>query len=324
MSKQGGHEGKHRADAPGRVASSGPAADGQLELPEPDSLRALQEVVGFDSQWLHLWASSPERDWYLTGRRVSRRRIEPGILTIVLAWILVPLAFLALDPMQWYIMGLATWGTLTIAWATSPYWAARRAFLQRRKLHVAYRVNTAVEEIYEHAKKHKELSLPMLFNLNRRQLDEYQVLTKQQQRAAFRLTWLAAFMGFAVLLFGIGVLGSGLGTDKYVVSLVAGLGAALSGYLGRTFFKAHQEAMKQLNYYYGEPNLTGRLLAAERITGNLKTKGGAQGEYVMKMVEALLDWENPVIPGHERSHHTHNKKADSENKAISNGGPSHS
>lgn len=296
----------------------------QSEVPGPVSLRELQEGQGFDTQWLHLWASSPERAWYLNGKRVSRVRVALGILITAGAWLLVPQAF-ALSAPAWNTAGLAVVGALVIAWAAFPYWAARRAFSQRRKLHVAYRVNTAVEEIYQHARQGKELSLPMLFNLNRRQLDEYQVLTKQQQRAAFRLTWLAAFMGFAVLLVSITMLASSAvtGADKYILSAVTGLGAALSGYLGQTFFRAHREAMDQLNYYYGEPSLTGRLLAAERITGNLKAKGDTQAEYVKRMVEALLDWENPVFHGHKKhAHHGRGKNgADQHAKATSNGGP---
>jgi hypothetical protein len=235
---------------------------------------------GFD-----LWAASQERAWYIQ----RRPQIYPWIALAVLLslaslWLLTGSSHSVRGLAFGAALGAA--GTVELAWCTVPYWSARRAFAERRRTMVRYRVDQALREVCS-AETIDRLPLTGLFELNRRQLDEYQEMTKRQQKVAFRLTWGAAVVGFAVLVAGIALsLRVNPGTSQYVVGGLSGLGTALSGYLGHTFYRGHRAAMRQLNRYYKEPSMTGRLLAAERLVDKLG--GPVPNGFAEQLVTAVL------------------------------------
>jgi hypothetical protein len=90
------------------------------------------------------------------------------------------------------------------------------------------------------------------------------------------------------------------GIEQYVIAGLAGLGALLSSYLGKIFFEGQPAAMEQLNFYYAEPSLTGRVLAAERIAENMVRK--PQATYAKEFVRMLLTWEPPQPPAQHGLH----------------------
>jgi hypothetical protein len=158
-----------------------------------------------------------------------------------------------------------------------------------------YRTHQALKGLQEVMEKEgqRRLQLPRLFVLNRRQLDEYQIMTKRQQRVAFALTWGAAIGGFVVLIAGlamIGALSKGVDPlDKAIAGGLTAIGAALSGYLGKTFYDGFKTATSQLNRYYEEPSLTGRLLAAERILDQMPEP--ERSERAIELFTSLLTWK---------------------------------
>lgn len=85
-----------------------------------------------------------------------------------------------------------------------------------------------------------------------------------------------------------------------MIAGLAELGALLSSYLGKTFFEGHRAAMEQLNFYYAEPSLTGRVLAAERIAENMVRK--PQATYAKEFVRTLLTWKPPQPPAQHDLH----------------------
>lgn len=138
------------------------------------------------------------------------------------------------------------------------------------------------------------LSLNGLFELNRRQLDEYQLLTRRQQRIAFQLAWCASVVAFLVLVVGTVItFSSGFPTEEqFLAGGLTTVGTVLSGFLGKTFFDGHQKATDQLNHYYKEPYWTGRILAAERIASKAKGEG-LPDDVVDFLIKRLLG-ENPI------------------------------
>jgi hypothetical protein len=153
-----------------------------------------------------------------------------------------------------------------------------------------------------------DLPLTQLFELNRRQLDEYQEMTKKQQRSAFLLTQIASVAAFVALVVGIVLSFQGnTATEKYVVAGLSGLGALLSGFLANTFYQSHRAANDQLNRYYLEPQRTGRILAAERLARYLNEEPGML--HTNRMIEALLSWEMPpgVAQNNASSSHESNR-----------------
>lgn len=141
----------------------------------------------------------------------------------------------------------------------------------------------------------KGREFPSLFYLNRRQLDEYQELTKRQQHLAFVMTWSASVAAFIVLIVGVlAVVNQDDVSGKFIAGGLTALGALLSGFLGKTFFDGHETATRQLNHYYSEPSLTGRLLAAERIIEQLSPND--KSKQAVELITTMLKWQPPTPP----------------------------
>ena len=176
-----------------------------------------------------------------------------------------------------------------ILYSLVPYAAARSAYRQRRLATASAKVDEAIRDACsgEHP-----LEIPKLFQLNRRQLDEYQLLTRKQQRSAFVLAQAASVVAFVVLVGGVLLaLGQRQPIDKYVTGGLSALGSLLSGFLAATFFASHRDANKQMNLYYLEPQRTGRLLAVERVA---KLDPPMDATIRAELVKAVLAWEMPA------------------------------
>lgn len=137
-----------------------------------------------------------------------------------------------------------------------------------------------------------EEQLAELFVLNRQQLDEYQQLPRRQQRTAFALTWGAAVAALLILVTGSIVARRVGDQDKYITGGLTALGTLLSTFLGQTFFRGHERAVEQLNLYYLEPSLTGRMLAAERILRHFPD--AEKPKHAAEIMAKILAWEFPL------------------------------
>lgn len=159
------------------------------------------------------------------------------------------------------LTGLFLAATLIIA-VFGMYNTAKRAFYDRIRAKKAREVDEAVEAL----KSAKELQLSNLFALNRRQLDEYHVISIRQQNVAFRNAQVAGALGFLALIAGaVIVLTQSGGTERWLSAGLSGLGATLSGYIASVFFKQSSETSRQLQEYYREPARTGLILTIERL-----------------------------------------------------------
>ena len=295
------------ADGPVGAPASSSRAGGRRRAPDPnapagtpDRLRTLQGERGLQADSLELWAASPERAWFHEGRRSRLPAI--GLALLILAVAISAAVPLTEDQRQVWadaqravVVVLGLTGSALLLWYAVPYLSARRAFADRRKAMAAYRVDIALDAVC-HPSSGKPLGLAGLFELNRRQLDEYQEMTKRQQRIAFGLTWGASVVAFGVLVGGTALsLRQTPGSAQYVVGGLTGLGTLLSGFLSKTFYDGHREAMEQLNFYYAEPSMTGRVLAAERIIKKLgmrKGPGPGAGDVAREIVTGLLTWQS--------------------------------
>jgi hypothetical protein len=153
-------------------------------------------------------------------------------------------------------------------------------------------VDAALEQLRQamEADHGYKIQLARMFELNRRQLDEYQEITKAQQRTAFSLTWSAAVAAFLILIVGSIVALQFAGPDeKFIAGGLTALGSLLSAFLGAVFFRGHDHAANQLNHYYLEPSLTGRILAVERMLERLPTDEDktATAKVMMKWIQDM-------------------------------------
>ena len=239
------------------------------------------------------WAVSRERDSYLDRRR---RCI---LYAIAGAIVLAGSGFLlagrqdspgSSDAAFWNMMVIvsAVAGCAVITFSIVPYLSTRSAYRQRRLALASARVDRAITQACEGA---NPLKIEHLFELNRRQLDEYQLLTRKQQKSSFVSAQIASAVAFAVLVAGIVIALSGNSDiEKYLTSGLTALGSLLSGFLAATFYKSARDANTQMNRYYLEPQRTGRLLAAERIVSHIAPP---PSESRAEMITAVLGWEMP-------------------------------
>jgi hypothetical protein len=75
------------------------------------------------------------------------------------------------------------------------------------------------------------------------------------------------------LLVIMGCFAAGLyfanGQTKVFVAAIAGVAAALSAFLNRTYLQMYGQTLSQLNRYFEQPVLTGYYLTAERLAQDL-------------------------------------------------------
>lgn len=307
------------------------AADGKVEPPkertnadpswptmddEPGSVGRLNYLLheaGLAPALIDQWASSPERSWYV-GRRFFWKELRGKSSLGIYGWAMVGLVITAIGgliftigttmnastlPWQpltrgWGIV-IATAGIVILGWCTVPYWTARRAFSARRRAAAKYGVDSALEDLRRAMETglSTRIQLALMFQLNRKQLDEYQEITKNQQRTAFILTWIAAVAAFLILIFGSFLSLRLVDQDKqFIAGGLTALGSLLSAFLSAVFFRGHDLATNQLNHYYLEPSLTGRILAVERMLEHL-TDPADKSETAKLMMKWIRDLEFP-------------------------------
>jgi len=278
----GGQKGSRRGSAKSEVF----AADLLSPVPRSGAINGAQSLT------LQTWAVSRERDSYLD-RRARGYISGVGGSFVTLGGLLwfrsTPYVDAAYERLLHILGGAiiaAGIGIIIHAWV--PYLAARAAYRARRLALASARVDDAITKA---CADENPLQIQELFQLNRRQLDEYQLITRKQQKSAFLLAQVASVVAFAVLVGGVFIaLGQTDDVDKYITGGLSALGTLLSGFLAATFFKSSKDANEQMNRYYLEPQRTGRLLAAERIVNSIPS---ATEQIRTDMITAVLGWEMP-------------------------------
>jgi uncharacterized membrane protein len=237
------------------------------------------------------WSTSRERDQYLERRRYLAIPWALALVLLVVGWLLIrPPKF---SEIQWAGYGSLALAVLLLLCSLIPYLSSRTAYRERRRATAAARVDRALMQLSpSDPAKADSIDFAKLYQLNRRQLDQYQELTKKQQRSSFYLTQAATITAFLALLAGIGVaLSVESQAEKFLGAGLSALGALLSTFLAKTFYKAHQAATQLLDTYYEEPQRTGTFLAAERLARSLDAEPASQ--FAKTLVSAVLRAQAP-------------------------------
>jgi hypothetical protein len=250
------------------------------------------ERANFEDVEAQLWGLSPERRWYMKRRpKVFAGALSGFALLIAAALVGQPPRT---DIEEWWGVLLAGLGIASLVYSTFPYWAARLAFNERRRKMAGYVASDTLRDI----RSGNDIALPLLFSYNRRQLDAYQEEARNQQRLAFRYALLTSVLGFVVLLVGIAAsLRVGPGTEAYVAAGLSGMGAALSAYVAGTMLRISRRADTQLNRFYTEPHMMGRLLLAERLMQSADAAG--RNDERAAIIKQVLAWPLPGANGQQ-------------------------
>ena len=122
---------------------------------------------------------------------------------------------------------------------------------------------------------------------NLKRIDEYNKIVWDQARGSYRNSQIAMSVGLALLVGGaIAAILESKTSAQLVVGGLAGLGGALSAYLGATFIRMYNEAINQMSYYYRQPLVHSYLLEAERMSREIRED--ARDEIIAKVIDATL------------------------------------
>lgn len=203
------------------------------------------------------WASSPER-------KSAAKLVLPFLVLGSLAAAGAALVYLGHERNVLAGAGLSVLGLLSFALSAFVYTAARARFNEKQETAARQGVNDVL------AKLEDGLDLGILMKLNRKQMEAYHLLTRQQASDAYKKSVMAMGTGLLALIAGVLAVIFLPGTDtieKITTGVLTAVGTVLAGYISRTYLRTYDTALHQLNHYFEQPLQTSYLLAAERLIG---------------------------------------------------------
>ncbi len=149
-----------------------------------------------------------------------------------------------------------------------------------------------------------------LLRLNRKEMEEYQIIARGQAKTSFMVSNLAMAAGLTLIIVGIliTVLGRDLGTKVTAASLSA-IAAALASFISRTFIQSRNASLDQLNYYFNQPLITSYLLQAERIAR--EAPEAERSRLMAAVVAQSLSNAEPVIGSRSKTNRSVRENAGS-------------
>lgn len=230
---------------------------------------------------LHGWLGSGERD------RARARLIIFGALTAaILAFAVLEYALhrqlrVSVRSGLGIAAMMAIGGMLVGAWTCSSYFSARAKFRERRG-----RATRAAEEAALKGSVGPELAALLLEN--RKQMEKYDFMARDQAESAYRYGRAAMVVGLVTLIAGTGTaIAVGPTASKITTAGLAAVGGVLASYVARTFLRTYQWTLAQLNYYFEEPLITSYILTAERLTALVEA---AERDAIrMRMIDHIMN-----------------------------------
>lgn len=167
-----------------------------------------------------LWSYSPERTWYMRRRPKIAAFVALAVALVIVAGLLGQPP--RTPPEAWWSAIVGAIGLVVGSYCLFPYGAARKAFKERQRWMSRYRAEEALRRF---DRCESGIPIDALFRYNRRQLDAYQELSRNQQRLAFRHAQAASLAGLVVLVVGVALsFRIAPGGPSYAVAGLTGLG----------------------------------------------------------------------------------------------------
>ncbi|MFI7527505.1 hypothetical protein [Nocardia salmonicida] len=112
-----------------------------------------------------------------------------------------------------------------------------------------------------------------LMEVNRRQMEAYDVQARAQGRSSHRSSLVAMTAGLAIVGAGLWItVNAEDSATKYSAAIVAAVGTATGGYIARTFIRVNTAAQQHVRYYFEQPLVQSYLLTAERVAERLPNR----------------------------------------------------
>ncbi len=238
-----------------------------------------------DFDYEQLWTGSPEFGTYRRRRFLSWLCLAMGLVLAVSAVAMGTGELAPADRRHGFAAMFVVGAVLLAGYAFVPYASSRRAFLERLQFEKSEEVRKAVDNIDLTGGQ----QFKTLFELNRKQLDAYHVLTMRHAQASFRNAQIAALVGFSLLVAGVVIaLQTKDTSSRIAVASLSGIATLLSGYVSKVFFVSNRQAMKDLADFYKQPLEASKLLAAERLVRDPELLKDPAGTLVRLIVSSLV------------------------------------
>lgn len=109
-----------------------------------------------------------------------------------------------------------------------------------------------------------------LMNVNRRQMEAYDIQARTQGKSSHWSSLAAMAAGLIVVGVGLWIaVNADDSATKYAAAIVAAVGTATGGYIARTFIRVNTDAQQHVRYYFEQPLVQSYILTAERIVRQL-------------------------------------------------------
>ncbi|GAD83403.1 hypothetical protein FEK33_17395 [Nocardia asteroides NBRC 15531] len=167
--------------------------------------------------------------------------------------------------------------TTATTFITRLYFGGPRSHFSAEFLDATENVDRAVEKVAG------PNDLLKLMEVNRRQMEAYDVQARAQGRSSHRSSLFAMTAGLAIVGAGLWIAVSAENSaTKYAAAIVAAVGTATGGYIAHTFISVNTSAQHHVRYYFEQPLVQSYLLTAERIADRLpESARGAQYELIV-------------------------------------------
>jgi hypothetical protein len=161
---------------------------------------------------------------------------------------------------------------------------ALREFLDRMQIELA------LDHVNSHwqatGRDSSGISFETLWAETQERLTIYHQMATGQSAKSYRNSQGAIVAGFAVLILTTIVSSfTSSTTGALAAGGIAAVGAALTGYLTRTFMRMHELSSRQLRSYFDQPLDLSRSLAAERLLGQINDEA-RRAEAVVEVIRA--------------------------------------
>lgn len=134
-------------------------------------------------------------------------------------------------------------------------------------------------------------TLSGLARANFKQMRAFTVIAQRQARMSFYASLTASGIALFILIAGAAAANGLTATPaKITAGSLAAAGAALSGFLAKTFLNSYSMAARQMSYYYGQPLVHCYLLHAEWLMSMAEKSSGDEASFRLwqQIIEASL------------------------------------
>jgi hypothetical protein len=191
-----------------------------------------------------------------------------------------------------------------------PFYLAREAMPSALRSYLSDRTQKRIDDINEEQEKVEDellrkddTGLIQLIRYSRLQLNAYYTVGMNQTKKSFRYSVLAMWIGFAVIIAGVGIFIFPSGTNPQTMAkdnihfLTIASGSIIE-IVSALFLWVYSRTMRQLTYFYNRQSYNHTLAMCSRIAGSMETTADETKRLIVeKAMEYSWSIPEDTLPG---------------------------